>query len=389
MAIDAYWGWDAEDGSMTLRRRTRYARDVGLRVRLPLPAPCPCVTQRLTDTVEQAPADVKVTHSSPVLCQPPRPARADAPFPIADANAAATVHEDADGGPAPLADVNTLAPERPDPTAPTYTLDRCDSEPDLSFDYSLSLDISLISDTSSDGDGSFTLPLPPAPRAPTCPGDSEFDISLEPSFDISLLSLISDTSASSADGSCDISFGPFTFSLPPPPPSYPSSPFALPSMSPSSGAALKPIGLGLKGLFNPSGAPFDGLGVLSFGVCGVSPSPCRTRNQGESHDGLSRTFLEETAWTWEKDPQHHLLGVIDEEPHALHLAQEQDSEHDTKAGSSKSSRTRIRHTPPNRTTTRASSTRGQGVERDTISSGLKRKPASVISGVRPHRVWRA
>ncbi|KAJ6506272.1 hypothetical protein C8R47DRAFT_1209461 [Mycena vitilis] len=109
-----------------------------------------------------------------------------------------------------------------------------DSEPDLSFDFSLSLDISL---------------------------DASLDISL-----------ISDTSTSSADDS----EGDTSFTLPPPP---------------------LGLGLGITGLYNPDGTPFDGMGVLSFGVRSAGASPRRTRSKGKSRDGLSRGFLEELEAT--------------------------------------------------------------------------------------------
>ncbi|KAJ7605829.1 hypothetical protein DFH06DRAFT_1150311 [Mycena polygramma] len=353
MAIDGYWGWDVGGQGMTLRKRTCHAQhDLGLK----------------------APADVKITDSSPVLCQPPRPLRTGTPFPFANVPAQA----------AAAAYVGNARVERPDSTASGYTLDRrADS---ASFDISLdtTLDISLISDTSSDGDSSFSFTLPP-PSAPTYAleprASSHADASCDTSFDTSLdISLISDTSTSSADESCDISF------------TLPSPPLGL--------------GLGIADLYKHSGAPFDGMGVLSFGVRGAgassapssSPSSCHSssRIHAQTHTqagndtglGLSRTFLEEAAWTWAQDPHHHGLGVIDEEwdeeAHVWAGAQEQDAGHvgdicgetDTCGSKSKS---KSGSTSKSRTTT------SRGVERDTISSGLKRfnsRPAPRSDAVR-------
>ncbi|KAJ7124421.1 hypothetical protein C8R44DRAFT_980697 [Mycena epipterygia] len=95
------------------------------------------------------------------------------------------------------------------------------------------------------------------------------------SFDISL---ISDTSTSE-DSESDTSF-----TLPP-----------LPAI----------MGLGISGLFKADGSPFDGMGVVSFG-CTDQRRP--RRDEG----GLSRTFLEEAAWTWAADPHHRMLSVIQE-----------------------------------------------------------------------------
>ncbi|KAJ7656451.1 hypothetical protein DFH06DRAFT_471686 [Mycena polygramma] len=375
MAIEGYWGWgwDTEAQGTMLRRRTRTERDVGLK----------------------APADVKLT-DSPVLCQPPRPARTGTPLPIAGAPVA----------PAPLVDVvNTLAPERAGPTAatllPTYTADRRDySEPDSSFELSHSFDISLISDTSTDdseGDGSFSFTLPPAPALVSTYGtlqrraDSEPDSSLDfsHSFDISLITATSMSSDEYSELS-DISFGSFSFTLPPQSPATPATPLE---------SGLE--GLGIAGLYKPSGAPFDGMGVLSFGVCGsssppsfpplphiaartASPSPSRSRSHAqtpthmEKDDGLSRTFLEEAAWTWARDPEHHYLTVINEEPgelyHYLGLgaahAQERERVVDV-CGDTDTSRIRCggKSRSASKSMTRVF---GHGVDRDTISSGLKR-----------------
>ncbi|KAJ7661284.1 hypothetical protein DFH06DRAFT_1471807 [Mycena polygramma] len=396
IAIEGYWGWswDSQSSGTTLRRRTRTERDVGLKVRFRSPAPLLIrVMARLINTVEQAPADVKITDASPVLCQPPRPARPDAAFAIANLPADAAAGAD-------VANTPTLKRQNTTTTLlPAYTLDRhADSQPDLSF-----LDVSLVSDTSaSSADASFELGdcdisglFTLDPRA-----DSEFDTSLE-------ISLIADTSTSSSDDESsdldNLSFGFFAFPpcLPLPPPPPPSASGSTPSTVP------KPIGLGLTNLYTPSGAPFDGLGVLSFGVCRAgaptSPSPptsvsasssrtasapssppsspsrashWRTPMHPASHDRLSRTFLEEAAWTWAEDPEHHHLTVIEEAESETMVwvgAREQDAEYrislshleqehvgdicGDKSGSkgrNESSRTRHR------------------IERDTISSGLKR-----------------
>ncbi|KAJ7661291.1 hypothetical protein DFH06DRAFT_1191955 [Mycena polygramma] len=150
------------------------------------------------------------------------------------------------------------------------------------------------------------------------------------------------------------------------------------------------------------------MGVLSFGVCRSRPSssspsppptfPTRTASrfhaQTQKDDGLSRTFLEELEATWAVDPEHHFLTIIDEEwdeGDGVRVWATQDREHETDAGKSKT----ILHTPQNRVTTRASSTQGRGVERDTISSGLKRTErvqvvsAAVGPGVGARKgVWR-
>ncbi|KAJ7605832.1 hypothetical protein DFH06DRAFT_1348422 [Mycena polygramma] len=282
-----YWGWDVEGSRMALRRRTRTGRDVGL-VRLHLSLFVCCGE---ADLVEQAPADVKTTDSSPVLaCRPPRPACTA--LPMADVGVPA--------GPAALADIiNTVALELPDTTAPPHTLDPRDA--DSSFDFSHSFDISHTSVTSSssdsdiwsDGDILFVLPPPPADpaasyarqhpdtfeRCADSEPDSSFDVSLDASLDISLISDTSTSSASASDESFELGdlFGSFHFALPPPilpSPSHPPSTSPAPPLSNTApGAALKPIGLGLTNLYKPSGTPFDGMGVLSFGVCSHSPSP--------------------------------------------------------------------------------------------------------------------
>ncbi|KAJ7661290.1 hypothetical protein DFH06DRAFT_1399061, partial [Mycena polygramma] len=382
MSIEGpYWGWDAGTEGTTLRRRTRTERDVGLK----------------------APADVKITHSSnsPVLaCQPPRPARPDAPFPTADA-AAASVPEDLDAGCASSALADALSTLKRPPTtapapAPVSSLERradadssCDTSLDLSLD--LSLDISLISDTSafsvddSEGDlsGLFVFTLPPPPT------------------------LIADTSASSSADESDgeLSFGSFHFALPPPilpSPSHPPSTSPAPPLSNTApGAALKPIGLGLSNLYKPSGAPFDGMGVLSFGVCGshsssgspynaaASPShsssrchsPPTPRLHAPTHpDGLSRTFLEKLEATWAADPHHLGLGVIDEEPYVLDCAGE-DADHGISLSHSErdTDESRSRSRGGNKRKGKTRTTTSRGVDRDTISSGLKRKPVSGIT----------
>ncbi|KAJ7661289.1 hypothetical protein DFH06DRAFT_1296614 [Mycena polygramma] len=415
MAIEG--GWDAERGT-TLRRQTRMT-------------PGHCVAGL------RAPADVKVTDSSLVLASSCRPART--PLPIAD------IHADT----AAAADV-VYALERHDANAllPAYTLERRDT---TAADSSLSqLDISLIadasasSDSSSDGDISFTLPpaLALLPAYTLDRRDSEPDLSFDLSLDLSLdVSLVSETSTSSADDSADDSEGDISFTRPPPalehrvdcsfdisldislisdtstsadesydiPFSVP-PPFSLPSPPSASGhattpsKAVKPIGLGITNLFNHDGVPFDGMGVLSFGCRGASTSHCDAHPA--SRDGLSRTFLEEAAWTWAADPEHLRLTVISEEwdegeepKVSVWAGEDAECETDKRRGRSKSSRTRIEdtlHKAQNRTTTRDSSTHGHGVERDTISSGLKRTrraqaaSASVTPGGGAQRgVWRA
>ncbi|KAJ7661282.1 hypothetical protein DFH06DRAFT_1471806 [Mycena polygramma] len=357
MAIEGYWGWDVGVEGMTLRRRTRTRteRDVGLKVRSAAPLLIR-VLSRLTDIPEQAQADVQITDASPVLaCQPPRPACTGTPLAIVGVPAHAAA------------------------AAPNYTLE-------LRADAHLSFDISLISDTwassadEADGDsdisGLFTLEH----HADSEP-DSSFDVSLD-------ISLISDTSTSASDTSSDgdISFGSFSFPpcLPPPPPSARTlSPLPAPAPAAPLGSGMK--GLGITGLFKPSGAPFDGMGLLSFGYRGASPStPSRCHTHTDT--GLSRTFLEELEATWAEDPQHLRLGVIDEEPEVSVGASAQDAENDVCARDTdkdaNASRSR-RDTNTNKSTSRR-------VERETISSGLKRKPVSVIPARGARRgVWRA
>ncbi|KAJ6503008.1 hypothetical protein DFH09DRAFT_1335675 [Mycena vulgaris] len=100
------------------------------------------------------------------------------------------------------------------------------------------------------------------PEAPT--PDSSFDLS-------PTLSLISDTSSSSTSSSDSPSDTSFTLSPPP----------------------TRGLGLGLLGLFNADGAPFDGRSLV--------------------WRGLSRAFLEEAARTWAADPHHRILSVIVEQ----------------------------------------------------------------------------
>ncbi|KAJ7605834.1 hypothetical protein DFH06DRAFT_1252281 [Mycena polygramma] len=351
MSIEGpYWGWDAGAEGTTLRRRTRTERDVGL----------------------------KITHSSnsPVLasrCQPPHPAWARTPLPISDAHADTAAAADVVNAPAPTPVPTSTLDRRADfepetsTLRPAYTLDyRGDSEFDISLDISLINDTSASSDDESNGDcdisGLFMH---------DCRGDSSFDTSLD-------ISLISDSSTSSeSDG--DVSFSSFTLQAPP-----------------------LGLGLGITGLYKPSGAPFDGTGVLSFGVrdshsfsgspCNVSASPSHSSSRCHSPPtprfhaqtqsyGLSRTFLEELEATWAADPHHLGLGDIDEEPYVLDCAGEVvDICGDTDTSGRKS-----------RTHLVLTRTHEHGVERDTISSGLKRKPASGVprQGARPHRVWRA
>ncbi|KAJ6544429.1 hypothetical protein B0H19DRAFT_1076542 [Mycena capillaripes] len=197
------------------------------------------------------------------------------------------------------------------------------------------------------------------------------------SFDISL---ISDTSiTTSEDQDAGDSESDSSFTLPPP-----------------------PIGLGICGLFKSDGSPFDGMGVVSFG-CDAAGQRKAPRTSRRDAGGLSRVFLEEAAWTWAADPDHHMLTVIDEmeeeleeAPHVWVCVEQEgaigkqgaSTNHESKTSSA---RTRLR--------IRDLSTV------DTISSGLKRQnprtkalatvPAprspSVVPGARravSHPVWR-
>ncbi|KAJ6538310.1 hypothetical protein DFH09DRAFT_1368949 [Mycena vulgaris] len=129
---------------------------------------------------------------------------------------------------------------------------------------------------------SHTLPEAPTP-------DSSFD-----------LSFISDTSSSTSSSDNPTSTWPSSpsdtsFTLPPPP--------------------TRGLGLGLLGLFNADGAPFDGMGVLSFGCDSGEREREREREESEREmeRGLSRAFLEEAARTWAADPHHRILSVIEEQ----------------------------------------------------------------------------
>ncbi|KAJ7211628.1 hypothetical protein GGX14DRAFT_448911 [Mycena pura] len=137
---------------------------------------------------------------------------------------------------------------------------------------------------------------PPGARAPSAPVDED-DLDMVPverpladgdltcpaldlSFDISL---ISDTSTTSEEQESESDT---SFTIPPLPAS---------------------VGLGINGLFNADGSPFDGMGVLSFG-----PGAKGRRSTGQEEGGLSRTFLEEVAWTWVAGPHQRMLSVISE-----------------------------------------------------------------------------
>ncbi|KAJ7062815.1 hypothetical protein C8F01DRAFT_1135329 [Mycena amicta] len=127
------------------------------------------------------------------------------------------------------------------------------------------------------------------------PSPGSYSISVdEPSFDISL---ISDTSTGSDEVDHDASLS-FSFTLPDsndmrddvdPEPFFPSQGLGL--------------GLGLAGLFKADGSVFDGMGVVGLGLAGDDDRETR---------GISRTFLEEIAWTWAADPHHRMLSVISE-----------------------------------------------------------------------------
>ncbi|KAJ7713546.1 hypothetical protein B0H16DRAFT_1620862 [Mycena metata] len=121
------------------------------------------------------------------------------------------------------------------------------------------------------------------------------------------------------------------------------------------------LGLGL-GFVKPDGSPFDGLGVLSFGCSGVP----RTRTRNNQHDKaeLSRTFLEEAAWTWAADPHHRMLSVIHEDE------EEDEAEELPLVGVASTSST---STPRQRKTSK--NARRDLSMVDTISSGLKRRQA--------------
>ncbi|KAJ7661269.1 hypothetical protein DFH06DRAFT_1399001 [Mycena polygramma] len=321
---------------MTLRRRTRTGRGVGLK----------------------APEEVK----------PP-----GTPFPVDDV-AAASVPEDLDPSSdftaLPMADVlNTLERAHTIAPAPAYTPSRhAQFEPDLSFEFSLSLDtsldtslvVSLISDNpalsadDSGGDISFSFALPPAPAytllsmygtldscgaSAGCAADSSFD----------------NTSMSSPDESFelgDISFGcSSSFTLSPPPPIISDTstrqlvllPLPAPPPSPEApigpGTKAAPIGLGITGLYNHFGAPSDGMGVLWFGVSGSHSSPTSAHSSPPlllPLDGLPTTNARATTpkpkpettrdshcrahssknrrrrGLSAEDPQHHHFTVIDE-----------------------------------------------------------------------------
>ncbi|KAJ7499942.1 hypothetical protein FB451DRAFT_1430558 [Mycena latifolia] len=264
-AIDGegYWAWNGPGSGMILRRRTAQ-RDLGLKG---IP-------------------NVKLAHASPVLaCQPPR---ARTPSPV-------------DYG----IPVDTAAPS-----------------PDASFDVpsgSSPVDCAAApADGTTSPASSFDVARRPSPATEPFPAyaNGALDLDADSSFDISL---ISDTSTSTSASEADEQEDPASdtsFTLPP------HDAFALPPRDafthPPLDALTLPrappagMGLGLSGLFNADGSPFDGMGVLSFGLrCDAGPLE-RRRRHDETEGGLSRTFLEEAARTWAADPHHRMMGVIPE-----------------------------------------------------------------------------
>ncbi|KAJ6503029.1 hypothetical protein DFH09DRAFT_1335696 [Mycena vulgaris] len=197
---------------------------------------------------------------------------------------------------------------------------------------------------------SHTLPEAPTP-------DSSFDLSLT-------LSLISDTSSSTTCSSDN------------PTSTWPSSPsdtsFTLPP-PPTRG-----LGLGLRGLFNADGAPFDGMGVLSFG-CDSGEREQEERER-EMERGLSRAFLEEAARTWAADPHHRILSVIVEQgDECEEETQERECEDEVREQEEQERKPRPHGSIRTRNIRRDLSTV------DTISSGLKRcvAPAKKTSPSKP------
>ncbi|KAJ6599520.1 hypothetical protein B0H10DRAFT_2084336 [Mycena sp. CBHHK59/15] len=120
------------------------------------------------------------------------------------------------------------------------------------------------------------------------------------------------------------------------------------------------IGLGLSGLAKHDGSPFDGLGVLSFGL--ASP-PGADDAHPRFGGGLSRTFREEAARTW-------ALGVILE-------GEQEDADDDGWAAQAGSTR-RCARRPARDLSTAA-----------TVSSALKRKRHTTAAAPRaPGPAWR-
>ncbi|KAJ6579722.1 hypothetical protein DFH09DRAFT_1446205 [Mycena vulgaris] len=187
-----------------------------------------------------------------------------------------------------------------------------------------------------------TLRTAPRRQAPT--PDSSFDLSLT-------LSLISDTSSSTTCSSDNptstwpSSPSDTSFTLPPPP--------------------IRGLGLGLRGLFNADGAPFDGMGVLSFG-CDSGEREQEERER-EMERGLSRAFLEEAARTWAADPHHRILSVIVEQgDECEEETQERECEDEVREQEEQERKPRPHGSIRTRNIRRDLSTV------DTISSGLKR-----------------
>lgn len=154
------------------------------------------------------------------------------------------------------------------------------------------------------------LPSPLAYGVFSADADAELDVS----FDVSL---VSDTSTSTSASDERDSASDTSFNLPSPPT-----------------ITGRGLGLGLLGLYNADGAPFDGMGALSFGLrCDPADlddtrlaydEPARKhRRRGEDAErGLSRAFMEEAVRTWAADPAHLMADVIAEDvalgaPHEL------------------------------------------------------------------------
>ncbi|KAJ7075723.1 hypothetical protein B0H15DRAFT_806011 [Mycena belliarum] len=277
---EGYWAWDAPRGGVVLRRRTAGSNG-DLNVDL---------------------AQVQTT--SVLVCQPPQ-----TPSPV-DIPADGTVHQEAVPTPNAFLDVacsalatpcnSNSAPvahkvhRLPSPLAYGVFSADADAELDVSFDVSLVSDTSTSTSASDERDSA-----------------SDYD---DASFDVSL---ISDTSTSTSASDERDSASDTSFNLPSPPT-----------------ITGRGLGLGLLGLYNADGAPFDGMGALSFGLrCDPADlddtrlaydEPARKhRRRGEDAErGLSRAFMEEAVRTWAADPAHLMADVIAEDvalgaPHEL------------------------------------------------------------------------
>ncbi|KAJ7775649.1 hypothetical protein DFH07DRAFT_799314 [Mycena maculata] len=168
--------------------------------------------------------------------------------------------EEADDAPQGLADVRITHPCQPQRIRNPSPVGACPSTPPA---YAPAAPLETVPELDSDAD--LAAPIPDS--------YSSFDISL-----------ISDTSTT-VDSESDTSF-----TLPPP---------------------AAPIGLGISGLFKADGSAFDGMGIVSFG-CDSARQARPGRARREDTAGLSRTFLEEAAWTWAADPHHRMLTIIQE-----------------------------------------------------------------------------